>query len=197
MMIELDKEIEEKWIQATEAFTKGDKKLSLNIFKEIADMGYEYAYVEIANIYELGGQGLDKDIEKAKQWYKKSANDLRDEEACLALARIFYLGLDGEVNYKKAFQYYSDEILSDNSIAQLRLGIMYQLGEGFDNDFKKAEHFYLKSAKNKNLVALGCLADLYFEEKRIIKGSIFRLVAFISSFLVLSSFNKRLSLRKW
>jgi len=196
-MFEITDEIEKKWLGATEAFNLGDKKLALKLFKEIADEGCEYAYTEIANIYELGGNNVEKDIEKAKRWYKKAAYDARDEDAYLALARIAYLGLDGDINYGKAFQYYSEESLNDNPIACLRIGVMFHLGEGVGKDFSKAEIHYLKSIKMGNIIAIDYISRLYFDNGRYIKAVIYRMFALLSSLFILISFNKRSSLKKW
>ena len=77
-----------RWALASDAHQKNDKAGALFLLKRLAEDGYVPALVEIANIYEEGGKGVSKDIEKAKEWYQHSIDSAGDPAAYIGLGRV-------------------------------------------------------------------------------------------------------------
>lgn len=162
--------LDRRWSMAIDALRKGDKAGSLHIFKSLAKEGEPAAYREIANIYEFGGGGVEKNIQKAIQWYEKSVDEVNDGYGCIGLARVYFYGKEGEPNYSKALEYLS--LIENNNLplADLMLGRMYRLGKGTDSDYDKAKIYYRKSAASGNLFAIKELGKLEMESGQFIYG---------------------------
>lgn len=120
----------------------------------MAREGEPAALVEIGNIYELGGNGVEQDYKQAMHWYQRSFNEANDVHGCLGLARLYYLGLGTPVDYAKAFDYYSLLEPNNHPLAMFQLGQMYYLGQGVEPDLEKAAYYYQRAADQGHLYAL-------------------------------------------
>jgi len=115
-------------------------------------------------MYEKG-QAVNRDIQKAADLYKKSA----EQDNALGQLRLgdFYLnGLGVEQRPRKAFAWYQKAAAQDKdpeiaSQAQQRLGAMYCQGNGVEKDLKKGFEFYEMAARLDNAEAQFCLGAMY------------------------------------
>ena len=180
----------ETWSDAVSAFRAKDKAEALRIFCELAKRGEIAAYLEIGNIYELGGDGVIQDFDAAMRWYKKSLFKAEDIDACLGVARLYYFGKGRKIDYQKALSYYALLENSNDPIASFMMGKMYQLGQGVEKDMNKAEAFYEKAAREGNLFALRNLGILRCHKGKKIAGSLLFIKAILHG-LLLSLFSPK------
>ncbi|MCD7741404.1 MAG: sel1 repeat family protein [Ruminococcus sp.] len=95
---------------------------------------------------ELGGYYYErKEYDLALKYYEM-ASDLGDIGATIGLGYIWYYGRTGEVNYEKAFKYFSK--VKYISTAQIKLADMYKNGYYVEKDYDKyceiIENLYTK-----------------------------------------------------
>jgi len=109
-------------------------------------------------MYHFGKNGVIRDIRKAMQWYKKSA-DQGYAPAQLGLGVIYDIGPMGYdvQNYQMAFHWYSEAAKLGNAPALMNLGILYENGRGVRQNLFTAKSYFGQSC-DKGL-QLGC--DLY------------------------------------
>lgn len=141
---------DEKWTEAVELFRKGDKSGALFRFKRLAYEGCSPALVEIGNIYEIGGGGIEKDIDKARQWYINSVETIDDPRAHLALGRIYYRTTD----YRSAFYHLSILENRRDPGAMFGLALLYDFGLGVNQDHNKAAKYYRIASDKGHILAL-------------------------------------------
>lgn len=167
---EVDADRDAKWSFAVRSFRAGDKSAALTLFKSLAREGEYAAFREIGNIYEIGGNGVEQDYKQAMHWYQRSFNEANDVQGSLALARLYYLGRGTDVDYEKAFTYYSVLEKNDHPLAMFQLGQMYYLGQGVDQDFNKASYYYQRSVDQGHLYALKFLGHTKFRQGQKMAG---------------------------
>lgn len=80
---------DEKWKETVSIFRAGDRAGALFIFQWLAKEGCSPALVEIGNIYEKGGGGVDKNLNEAIKVVSHSVDVLDDPKAHLALGHIY------------------------------------------------------------------------------------------------------------
>jgi|GEM_PF-2337181 len=112
----------------------------------------------------LKGRGTKKDLVRAFEFFKKAAaQDL--DIAKMNLAYLYYNGLTAESNYtfeyEKALPLYLEQAKNGNSLAQNRVGYMYEKGQGTNIDSVKATYWYTKGAENGGIISRYNLALAY------------------------------------
>jgi len=100
---------------------------------------------QIAYMYE-NGQGVERDLNKAFEWYTKSAEQ-GDEYAQYNLGVIYKNGQGVESDNKKAFEWYTKAAAQGNIDAQTDLGRLYATGEGVEKDLDKAIELFKKAVE--------------------------------------------------
>ena len=99
---------------------------------------------EIAYLYRWGGSQIDKDIDKAVDWYKKGV-EANDSKCMLELARI-YLSEDSILQKyhdpKGGLQLLKKSIKHGNADACDYMGYLYSRGENVDKDDKEAFKYF-------------------------------------------------------
>ncbi len=109
----------------------------------------------------LTGKFLEKDIAKAIELYRKVIALPHDDEealeqytrALMALANIYYNGVEVDTDYDEAFKYYKKAAEVGNVIAYTRLGDLFQYGQGVDSDTDQAIYWYRLAAEKNNKYA--------------------------------------------
>ncbi len=131
--------IDKDEVKALEWYLKsakgGNSKAQYKLYLKSAEEGNSDAQYQLGYFYQYG-VGIDKDEEKAFEWYLKSAKG---------------------GNFKAQYKLYLKSAEGGNSDAQYQLGYLYQYGIGIDKDEIKAFEWYLKSAEGGNLLARSCL----------------------------------------
>ena len=92
--------------------------------------------------YELGksyfeGNGVDKDLSKAIQWFQKSANSGIDD-AQYTLAFLFSEGVYLQKDLKKAANWFELAARQGHAESQYRLGLLYSKGQGIEKNISLA-----------------------------------------------------------
>lgn len=100
------------------------------------DMGYMYEY----------GKGLEKNINEAIAWYKKSAEQ-GNSVALTNLGKLYDNGKEVNQDFAEAANWYEKAAKQGNRYAQERLGYFFKEGKGVAQDENMAAEWYLKAAK--------------------------------------------------
>jgi TPR repeat protein len=120
------------------------KSLVLKPSKEI--------YLNLGQLYELGGFGLKRDVTKALSYFQQ-ASDLDVPFAKFELGRLYFQGLEDSLkNEKKGILLLEEAGNQDVAEAQWMLGSMYAKGyENLPRDMTKAKFWFRKYKGNKTI----------------------------------------------
>ena len=145
-------EHEDQWDLAGSTFLRGDLAGALFLFKKLANEGCAPALAEIGNIYELGGGGIERDINRAIIWYQRSIDTIVSPKAHLALGRL-YLQSKEKCDYARAHYHFS--LLTDQRQmgALYGLGLMYDQGLGVERSEDKALEYFQVAAELGHVMA--------------------------------------------
>ena len=124
-----------------------------------ASSGDPVAQLKVGYAYDMG-IGVEKNINKAVIWYKKSAAQ-GNADAQNNLGSMFLNGQGVKQDYKTAIMWLEKAANQNHSVAQNTLAIRYILGQGVEKDKNKAVYWYEESAKNGNISALRNLGNIY------------------------------------
>jgi TPR repeat protein len=112
-------------------------------------------YIFLGHMYEYGF-GCVKDIDKANEWYKKSA-DSGSAHGMYKLGMMYLLNND----LLKAFVEFTKSAELKNKEAMIQLGHMYEHGIGCEKDINKANEWYKKSADSGSAHGMYKVGMLY------------------------------------
>lgn len=164
----------------------------------LIDDGYGHAYTLAGAIYEEGGNGVQKDLEKALFYYQKAVDEVGAVEGWLALGRLHYFGKGVPQDYQKAFYYYSIVAEdTENAVACLMLGRMYKDGSGVKKDLTKARTYLVKAIEMGAVFALTYLGLLEQECGNFVRGIFFRGKAAYLAFRITRKDPDDPRLRQW
>ncbi len=126
---------------------------------ELANKGNPISQLQIGTLYG-GGYGVERDHEKAAQWYSKSAaQGLAKAQITLGL---YYLRGQGVTrNQTQAMDWFLKAAKQGHSHAQYLLGLMYCLGGGVPKDARKAVKWLKMSAQQEFPPAQCVLGMMY------------------------------------
>lgn len=155
-----------RWRLARESFNSGDYAGAIYQLKALEKDGVEAAAVEIGNIYELGGNEIEKDFDKAKHWYKRAIGLIDDPVAYLCLARVYY----AEKKYDLAHKYLLHIISENQPGVYYMLGHMYRYGRGVEKDLAKSMEYYQYAENEGHIIASFLLGLLIIKRGNIING---------------------------
>lgn len=131
---------------------------------EFANQGNAELCNKLGAMYAEGKLGLEKDLAKAYEWYKKSS-----EQGCglgaSNLGFCYMYGLGTDVNYEEAFKAFSKAVVFGIGDAIVRLGDMYLNGCYVEKDVKTAIQLYEKAyifskEKLSNLAGMQVYSDV-------------------------------------
>ncbi len=146
--------------------TTADPKKALSLFNKSAELGNEYAAVNLAFIYLTGGTKNELRNRKAVALFQKAA-DSGNKIAKFMLGYAYYTGFVVPQNYDKAFKLIqiaaSDDSLIDE--AQYVMGEMYINGYGTVQNYQKAIQYLRYAVGQGNQDAYMALAKIYHEGK--------------------------------
>ena len=156
---------DDRWLDAVKTFREGDRAGALFLFKRLAYEGCAPALIEVGNIYELGGRGVQKDYEEAKKWYIRAVEIIDDASAHLGLGRLYLKTGDSPNDFYNA-HYHLDLLVDHNNHmgALYGLGLIYELGLGVDQDYSKAEGNYQQAIEQGHILAMKNLARIRLKE---------------------------------
>lgn len=120
-----------------------------------AHAGNSDAQFKLALAYDFG-RGVPRDLETAKTWYSKSAEQ-GNAEAQNSLGSVY----QAEKNYKNAKLWFEKAATQNNALALNNLAYLYDLGLGMQQDRKMAFDLYRQSADLGWGEAMWNLANMY------------------------------------
>lgn len=117
---------------------------SLEDLETKAKAGNADAQFQLGAMYH-DGQGVSKDLVKAKEFFEKSAKQ-GDSRAQFNLGVMYYVAEIGKkIDYAKAREWFIKAAEQGNVRAQFNLGVMYYRGEGVKTDYAEAMNYFTKS----------------------------------------------------
>lgn len=146
-----------RWAEAVNIHRSGDVRGSLFLFKKLANDGCAPALIEVAQIYEAGGSGVERDIYVAIDWYKYAIETIDDWRAHLGLGRS-YLYLYQRQEAKsftniELMRYHFDLVVKHNN----HMGALFALALIDERESSSSElvlmQAYYKAAKQGHLLA--------------------------------------------
>ncbi|KAG1088916.1 hypothetical protein G6F42_020131 [Rhizopus arrhizus] len=129
---------------------------ALNYLMKSAENNNMYAQFLIGVHYERGFD-ITQDLEKAKDYYGKSADrGFPDAQAALGSRLI------AEANYAQGIEWLEKAVQMGNSRAHVQLGILYDKGEGIQQNNDMALLHYKAAVENNNHAAQYILGLVYY-----------------------------------
>ena len=145
--------------QGVKAYEAGDHKAAFEAWLPLAENGDVAAMRNIGHLYRWG-QGVEKDIRLAVQWYRKAA-EMGFSRAQANLASIYLQGDEGvPVDYAEAYKWFAAAAVQNLAVAQYNLGLMYELGLGIQKSEPRALGWYNLAAKAGQPEAIERLSQL-------------------------------------
>lgn len=135
------------------------KKVTKTLFDESTCSTPEEMYA-LGDNYFFGKDGVEKDGEKAAQWYQKSA-DMNFSPAQYALGFCYENGIGVERDMERAVALYEVSATQGNPEAQFCLGYCFEKGLGTVKDQSQAFVWYKKAAEQGHMTAQNNLAFCY------------------------------------
>lgn len=172
------------WEKAVAAFENGDLSGALFTFRKISKQR-PGALVEIGNIYEIGGGGVEQDYSKAKIWYEKAIDEVDDPKAHLGLGRLWYFGWGVEQNFERARYHFETIEEAHEPGALFALGHMHLHGQGVNCDRDVGLQYLKKSISYGHLLALREYGKYEVTEGRVFSGLIIFLKAVLKVMILL------------
>lgn len=129
------------------------------LYAQAAELGYAPAQNLLGKCYQ-DGRGVEKNVEKAFEWYKRAA-DQGLSEAQYNLARCL------ERNYKKLVFLWMKRAADQLHLkAIVKTGEYYEDGYGTDKNYSLAKAQYLKAVERGNTSLTKKTTDRYWKFKR-------------------------------
>lgn len=141
---------------AEEAAERGDQVTALKYYLKAAENGIVSAMVDSACIYFEGKGGVEKDIDKSIEWFKK-AGQLGSSAALNNIGYIY--GTMG--NYKAAISWYEKAANLGDVVAMLNLSNTYR--NEYNNKIL-AQKWLKKAESLTDTAAIRRVAEFYFVE---------------------------------
>ncbi len=133
---------------------------SIEEFKKQAELGDQNEQYVLGLLYYYGDRGLDKDFNKAKYWFQKSA-DQENAKAQFKLGEISKNGEGVSTNKSEAAKWYLKAANNGEPLAQYALGYIYLQGDGVTKDEKMALTWFKRAAYQELPAAQGWCSYFY------------------------------------
>lgn len=117
-----------------------------SINKSNNDMAKAFSMNNLGSMFLLG-EGVRKDIDKALEYFQRSA-ELGNDTAMLNLGLLYFNGELVDRNYQVAFEYFNNAATKFNGKSLNMLGYYYEQGLLGNQDISKAIECYKKSYEN-------------------------------------------------
>lgn len=137
-----------------------DYKEAVKYLKKAADEGEFTSQFFLARIYEIGGYGIQQNIQKAFHWYEKSAENGLDE-AMVYYGLLIMKNEGNPANYKKGVDLFRSAADQGNLKGMYCLGYMYLKGLGIEQDYSKAFPLFYSAASQQDIPSIHILGYCY------------------------------------
>lgn len=142
-----------------------DRAAGLEWFRKAAHQGHSMASFNLGLAY-FNGDGVPKDFAVAIRWFRKAADN--GEPNTQSEAAGIYQSIES-VPWALSNRGISAE--KGLPAAQNRLGLMYDLGLGVEQDFSEAFKWYRKAAEQGLPMAQRNLANLYYSGRGVTRNN--------------------------
>jgi uncharacterized protein len=149
-------------------FKVGTDKKDAKWMLKSAENGNSAAQNTIGVWYNLGRNGVIKNIEIAKEWYFESIKS-NYPTAFSNIAHLYKDGLGFDKDVDMAIEYYEKSIELGCARGSYYLGMMYYKGEGVEADIEKAFKLFEKSAEKGFGDAMYRLSIMYAKGDHVAK----------------------------
>ena len=143
-----------------------DYKAALTWFKKRGDYAGPNFY--IAEIYQFGGYGVDKNEKEANKYYKKAlaqnksyAENYGDPSCMYRVGYMYQRGLGTEINHEEAVKWLKKGTEKVHLGAMYRLAIAYRDGLGVEQDYKEALRLYKSAASKGHWSSMNAIGNMY------------------------------------
>ncbi len=141
-------------------YLKPDINKTVVYYKKAVELGNGQAMANLGYMYEIG-QGVNKDLNKARELYEKSATR-NEPQGINNLATFYREGIAGlPLDSEKAISLYQQAAEMNNKYALNNLGKIYFRGKLVEQDYKKALEYFLAAAEHKYTDSYKYLGFLY------------------------------------
>lgn len=117
------------------------------------------AVYALAELY-FHGRGVNRNYSKAAELYSMAWIYGRNGNAAYRLAEIHEYGYNGEIDNKRALDYYIAAANHGHEVAMCKLGLIYETGEIIEQDYQEAIQWYRLAADCGNKFAATKLEEL-------------------------------------
>ncbi len=131
---------------------------SFQMFQESAEAGHPFACYSIGRCYESGTGGVEKDLGKAYEWFRKAAV-AGDANAWVALARMFDKGIYVDRDPKEAAMWLERAASKGHTLALIGMGEKCSVGDGVEKDQARALEYFQEAHKKDQRIASYLLGE--------------------------------------
>ena len=119
-----------------------DENKAIEYYQKSAEQGFPFGMFSLAEMY-YGGQGCEKDDQKAVYWLQKAEKEMEDSNIYITMAMVLRDSEDESVrNLTPAYEYAQKAVDTGNETALNLMGTFYENGTGVRQDYKKAFEYY-------------------------------------------------------
>jgi TPR repeat protein len=137
-----------------------DYSKSFEYCKIAAEQGLSQAQFRLGYCYLLG-YGCDKDEQRGLKLMEESSDD--DDTRLATLGEFYHTASPKHRNFFKSLEYYLQVSQgAQRSYALRGIGLLYEHGDGVEQDYQKALAYYQDAAKEHNKAAYYSIALLYY-----------------------------------
>jgi TPR repeat protein len=130
--------------------------------KAKAEAGDRKAQVDVANAYHLGEKGMIKNEALALRWYERAA-----KQGCVSAQRELGVLYHFSKDYKQMLYWLEKSATAKDKFSQVKLGILYQSGQGVSKDKDKALYWYQQASNQGHYYGSFLIGKMYQEEQNI------------------------------
>ncbi len=130
---------------------------ALGQLKALAGSGHVQAQAYLAELFDLGEAGLDRNPVEARRLVTLAA-EAGDPQAMHNLGVYYFRGEGGAQDLASAAQWFRKAAAAGVVESQYNLGLIYQSGSGVKTDLVQARYWYAKAAKQGDPEARRALA---------------------------------------
>ena len=122
-------------------------------------------YGLLGNMFRLG-RGVEKDVEKAVELYRKGMN-LGSGYAATEFGNTFWLGQGVERSYEKAVEMFRKGIKMGSGFAAGNLGYAFWIGQGVEQSAEKAAEMFRKGVDMESGYSASCFGNFFWNGKGV------------------------------
>ena len=129
---------------ASAAWQRGDYVQGIQLFRQLAAKGHQWAQRRLGLIY-AEGKGVPQDYQEAVKWFRLAAAQ-GNVPAQYSLGLAYEKGQGVPQDYQEAVKWYRIAAAREDEWAQTRLGSIYAEGKSVPQDYQEAVKWYRLAA---------------------------------------------------